>query len=123
MPLRIALAAALLSPLGCAAAPPPPPASVTIAATPDTAIEATTVPAAPSATPAPAGVCDASHVWDAAARACRLFPGGGNGYAGCSLAKAPPNGERCVTGTHWEPCDCRCDAPKTKWNAASKRCE
>jgi hypothetical protein len=57
------------------------------------------------------------------AQACRMFPGGGYGWAGCSLATAPPNGDQCITGTHWHACDCVCDADGTKWNAMSQRCE
>ena len=62
--------------------------------------------------------CDSGHVWDTSARDCRLYPGGPNGWAGCSMSTHPPSGEACVTGTHWvgPACDCVCDAPNQRWD-------
>src|SRR5262249_22298716 len=77
---------------------------------------------APAPVPHPTGECPPDRIWDRAVGACRLFPGGGNGWAGCSQAKTPPHGEQCVSGTHWVPCDCECDAPG-RWNPSAKQCE
>jgi len=57
-----------------------------------------------------AGACDGDLVWDTAARACRMYPGGPYGWAGCSLAKHPPGDFKCVTGAIWTACTCACDA-------------
>jgi hypothetical protein len=69
------------------------------------------------------GYCDVQHVFDEATKDCRLFPGGGNGWAGCSMSTKPPNDERCVTGTHWEKCDCVCDAQGKRFNLDTRACE
>lgn len=54
-----------------------------------------------------AGKCDIDAVWDTKARACRMYPGGSYGWAGCSMAHSPPGGFKCVTGAHWVPSLCR----------------
>jgi hypothetical protein len=112
--------AAALGLVACApvsAAPPAQHAAPAAVPVPVTAPEEGGVPPAPGP-----GACDAMHVWDPVAKACRLFPGGGNGWAGCSMAAAPPNGELCVTGTHWADCDCGCDRPGTTFDKQAATC-
>jgi hypothetical protein len=120
---------AFVFPLGavaCAGAPAEPakPAPIVPVVAPEAPEPAPIADAAePDAAAEPEPSCESDHVWDEAEKACRLFPGGGYGWAGCSQAKAPPNGEQCVTGTHWQSCDCLCDTAGTRWNADDKRCE
>lgn len=66
--------------------------------------------------------CDEQHLYDTVAKACRLYPGGGNGWAGCSQSTEPPNGEACITTTRWDHCDCVCEDEAKRWDAAEARC-
>jgi hypothetical protein len=59
-------------------------------------------------------------VWDATASECRLFPGGGYGWAGCSEAKAPKGPYKCFSFSHWANCTCECDAGQ--WDETARRC-
>jgi hypothetical protein len=69
-------------------------------------------------------VCDIDlEIWDATGSRCALYPGGGNGWAGCSQATSPPNNLQCITGTHWEPCDCVCDDSTQHWDADTQTCK
>src|SRR5262249_640880 len=62
----------------------------------------------PAARPPPATgespakqTCPEGKTWDSKAEECRLYPGGGYGWAGCSMreSKGPPTGGTCITGT------------------------
>jgi hypothetical protein len=112
----IAVSLSLLG-LGCGHAEPPP-----ITPEPPRAAADTKPPSPPEPEREP--VCEPPHVLDRAAHACRLHPGGGNGWAGCSQASAPPNGEACITGTHWDQasCDCACDGKDERWDPKSSTC-
>lgn len=67
----------------------------------------------PAATAESPPACPEDKKWDAIAKECRLYPGGGYGWAGCSQRESsgPPGGGTCITGTHWDHCDCAPDAP------------
>ena len=93
--------------------------------TPTTTTTTTTTPppegsgSTPGATP----TCEEGmELYDATAKACRLFPGGPYGHAGCSERTTEvPSGKQCFTGTHWDGhCDCACD--KGEWHAEMKHC-
>lgn len=89
--------------------------------------EGPTTPAEGRPDPGPptGGKCSANRVFDWAVKGCRLYPGGGNGWAGCAAAEAPQNNERCVTGTHWAKgsCDCACDVEGQRWDPEKKACQ
>jgi hypothetical protein len=84
------------------------------------------VPKAEAQTPLPTDDhrCDgekAPMLWDDAAKACRLFPKGGYGTAGCSQHPEPTIGT-CFTGTSWRDCDCVCDSGK-QWDVSARACK
>lgn len=65
--------------------------------------------------------CAEDELWDPAASACRWYPGGGYGAAGCSMGGGGIVPKACVTGATFTGCDCTCKEG-TAFDGGLRRC-